>query len=202
MTFLLNKKPCSKKRLPKTPYVPASILLRRTSALSILACVSFFQTLPASAQKTEILNLSYEKNPPYPEAQNPQLPLEVYDPEFTEILGKEPQLVHLAKGFGFTEGPVFLSVKNSDEGFLIFSDQINDNISTSSAGTASRLTIPSRRLPGTSRSFFGIPLVLRMVKPPTPTRICSRPRRPDAGFPLQNMMARWKRSPAPTRASR
>jgi len=128
VTFLLNKKPCSKKRLPKTPYVPASILLRRTSALSILACVSFFQTLPASAQKTEILNLSYEKNPPYPEAQNPQLPLEVYDPEFTEILGKEPQLVHLAKGFGFTEGPVFLSVKNSDEGFLIFTDQINDNI--------------------------------------------------------------------------
>ena len=36
--------------------------------------------------------------------------------------------MHLAKGFGFTEGPVFLSVKNSDEGFLIFTDQINDNI--------------------------------------------------------------------------
>jgi gluconolactonase len=80
------------------------------------------------AQTTEVLNVSYEKNPPYPEEQNPQLPLEVYDPAFAEILGKQPALVHLAKGFGFTEGPVFLSVKNSDEGFLIFTDQINDNI--------------------------------------------------------------------------
>jgi gluconolactonase len=96
--------------------------------MGALLCAVFFHLLSASAQKTEILNLSYEKNPPYPEAQNPQLPLEVYDPEFAEILGKEPALVHLAKGFGFTEGPVFLSVKNSDEGFLIFTDQINDNI--------------------------------------------------------------------------
>ena len=29
----------------------------------------------ALAQKVEIGNLAYEKNPPYPEAQNPQLPL-------------------------------------------------------------------------------------------------------------------------------
>jgi hypothetical protein len=46
----------------------------------------------ALAQKVEIGNLAYEKNPPYPEAQNPQLPLEVYDDEFAEILGKQPQL--------------------------------------------------------------------------------------------------------------
>ena len=85
-------------------------------------------SLSALAQKTEALEPAYEKNPPYPEAQNPQLPLEVYDSSFAEILGKEPALVHLAKGFGFTEGPVFLSLKNSDEGFLIFTDQINDNI--------------------------------------------------------------------------
>ncbi len=85
-------------------------------------------SLSALAQKTEALMPAYEKNPPYPEAQNPQLPLEVYDSSFAEILGKEPALGHLAKGFGFTEGPVFLSVKNSDEGFLIFTDQINGNI--------------------------------------------------------------------------
>ena len=82
----------------------------------------------ALAQKVEIGNLAYEKNPPYPEAQNPQLPLEVYDDEFAEILGKEPKLIHLANGFGFTEGPVYLQVKNSDAGYLIFTDQINDNI--------------------------------------------------------------------------
>ncbi|MFZ9965300.1 MAG: hypothetical protein ACO3GO_08845, partial [Terrimicrobiaceae bacterium] len=69
------------------------------------------------AQKVEIGNLAYEKNPPYPEAQNPQLPLEVYDDEFAAILGKEPKLIHLASGFGFTEGPVYLQVKNSDAGY-------------------------------------------------------------------------------------
>ncbi|MBS0655890.1 MAG: SMP-30/gluconolactonase/LRE family protein, partial [Verrucomicrobia bacterium] len=39
-----------------------------------------------------------------------------------------PQLVHLADGFGFTEGPVYLSLKESEEGYLLFTDQINDNI--------------------------------------------------------------------------
>ena len=36
--------------------------------------------------------------------------------------------MHLADGFGFTEGPVYLSVNGSDEGYLLFTDQINDNI--------------------------------------------------------------------------
>ncbi len=95
-------------------------------ALNLVLAAAFSAT--ALAQKVEIGNLAYEKNPPYPEAQNPQLPLQVYDPEFAEILGKEPKLVHLANGFGFTEGPVYLQVKNSDAGYLIFTDQINDNI--------------------------------------------------------------------------
>jgi hypothetical protein len=202
VNILLNKKPCSKERPPKTPRVPASSPLQRTSALAILACASFFQTIPASAQKTEILNLSYEKNPSYPEAQNPQLPLEVYDQEFAEILGKQPQLVHLDKGFGFTEGLVFLSVKNSDEGYLIFSDQINETTSISSAGTVSRLLTPSRQPPGASRSFFGIPRVLRMVKQPISTQTCSRLRRLVAEFLSRSMTARWKRSLVPTMASR
>ena len=74
------------------------------------------------------LSADIEKNPPYPISETPQLPLEVYAPEFSEILGTKPQLVHLADGFGFTEGPVFVSIKNSEEGFLLFTDQINDNI--------------------------------------------------------------------------
>ena len=69
-----------------------------------------------------------EKNPPYPISTTPQLPLEVYSEEFASILGVKPQLVHLAEGFGFTEGPVYLSLKDSEEGYLLFTDQINDNI--------------------------------------------------------------------------
>lgn len=71
----------------------------------------------------EIIN-----NPPYPIRSTPQLPLEVYSDEFAQILGTKPQLIHLADGFGFTEGPAYLSVKDSEEGYLFFTDQINDNI--------------------------------------------------------------------------
>ena len=72
--------------------------------------------------------VSIENNPPYPISEMPALPLEVYSEEFSRILGTKPLLVHLATGFGFTEGPVYLSVKGSEEGYLLFTDQINDNI--------------------------------------------------------------------------
>lgn len=73
-------------------------------------------------------SFAIEKNPPYPISATPQLPLEVYSDEFAKILGTKPELVHLADGFGFTEGPVYLSIKGSEEGYLLFTDQINDNI--------------------------------------------------------------------------
>lgn len=69
-----------------------------------------------------------EKNPPYLVKTAPQLPLEVYDDAFAKILGEKPKLVHLAQGYGFTEGPVYFGLPNSDEGYLIFTDQVNDNI--------------------------------------------------------------------------
>jgi len=69
-----------------------------------------------------------ENNPSYPTAEPPQLPLEVYSEEFAKILGMRPHLVDLAEGFGFTEGPVYLQIKNSEQGYLLFTDQINDNI--------------------------------------------------------------------------
>jgi gluconolactonase len=69
-----------------------------------------------------------ENNPPYPVAEAPQLPLEVYSEDFAKILGTRPKLIHLARGFGFTEGPVYLAVKDTEEGYLLFTDQINDNI--------------------------------------------------------------------------
>lgn len=69
-----------------------------------------------------------EKNPNYPISETPQLPLQVYNDAFASILGPKPELIHLAEGFGFTEGPVYVGIKNSDEGYLLFTDQINDNI--------------------------------------------------------------------------
>ncbi len=66
--------------------------------------------------------------PQYPEKESPQLPLEVYDESFAKILGTEPRLIHIAEGFGFTEGPVYVQMKGSEEGYLFFTDQINDNI--------------------------------------------------------------------------
>ncbi|CCB87098.1 putative uncharacterized protein [Parachlamydia acanthamoebae UV-7] len=73
-------------------------------------------------------NDSIKNNPAYPISATPQLPFEVYSEEFAKILGVRPQLFHVADGFGFTEGPAYLSIKNSEEGYLLFTDQINDNI--------------------------------------------------------------------------
>jgi gluconolactonase len=67
-----------------------------------------------------------DHNPTYPVS--PQLPLEIFEEEFADILGVKPNLVHLADGFGFTEGPVYVSIKDSQEGYFLFTDQTNDNI--------------------------------------------------------------------------
>lgn len=77
---------------------------------------------------TLLLSGGFIKNPPYPISESPQLPLEVYDEAFAKILGVKPQLIHLADGFGFTEGPVYVSIKGTEDGYLLFTDQINDNI--------------------------------------------------------------------------
>lgn len=65
----------------------------------------------------------------YPPDASPQLPLQVYDVSFAAILGEKPKLVLLASGFGFTEGPVyFADSEKSDSGYLLFTDQLNQNI--------------------------------------------------------------------------
>lgn len=69
-----------------------------------------------------------KNHPSYPVSASPQLPLEVYEEEFAEILGTKPQLIHLADGFGFTEGPVYVAMKDSPEGYFLFTDQLNQNI--------------------------------------------------------------------------
>ena len=74
------------------------------------------------------LSAEIHNHPPYVTKDSPQLPLEVYSDEFTQILGTKPQLIHLADGFGFTEGPAYVQIAESEEGYLLFTDQINDNI--------------------------------------------------------------------------
>jgi gluconolactonase len=69
-----------------------------------------------------------KNHPSYPISSSPQLPLEVYADEFAEILGTKPQLIHLAEGFGFTEGPAYVSMQGSQEGYLLFTDQLHQNI--------------------------------------------------------------------------
>lgn len=93
--------------------------------MKILLQAFFFLFLCVKGYCSQVV---VENNPPYPLSDTPQLPLEVYSEEFGKIIGTKPQLVHLAEGFGFTEGPVYLQVKNSEEGYLIFTDQLNDNI--------------------------------------------------------------------------
>lgn len=69
------------------------------------------------------------ENPPkWSVDRSPQLPLEVYSEEFANILGKEPKLCLLADSFGFTEGPVYFSDPVNGGGYLLFTDQIHDNI--------------------------------------------------------------------------
>lgn len=93
----------------------------KAAILFLFSFFSFF--LAAETAQTSIVN-----NPIYPISTTPQLPLEVYEDEFAHILGTKPQLVHIAEGFGFTEGPAYVSIKDSEEGYLLFTDQINDNI--------------------------------------------------------------------------
>ncbi len=83
-----------------------------------------FLCLAASQGVFAVIN-----HPARPLDASPQLPLEVYDEEFAKILGVRPKLHQLATGFGFTEGPVYFSEKEgSDTGYLIFTDQLHDNI--------------------------------------------------------------------------
>ncbi len=92
--------------------------------LLITILVFFFIALEGAPQ----LNAEITKNPSSPASRAPQLPLEVYSKEFANILGSAPKLVLLADGFGFTEGPVYVQIDGSNEGYLLFTDQINDNI--------------------------------------------------------------------------
>lgn len=84
--------------------------------------------LPGSPVAKQCRNAKIINNPPYPEAQSPQLTVQGFDPSFEAIVGRTPQLVPLAQGFGFLEGPVFLKDKSGPGGLLLITDQIHNTI--------------------------------------------------------------------------
>ena len=84
--------------------------------------------LPGSPVAKQCRDLVITSNPDYPESQSPQLTVQAFDPSFEAIIGKIPQLVPLAKGFGFLEGPVFLKDKTGQGGVLLITDQIHNSI--------------------------------------------------------------------------
>lgn len=84
--------------------------------------------LPGNPEAKQCRNVSITNNPPYPEAQSPQLTVLALDPAFEAIVGRTPNLVPLATGFGFLEGPVFIKNKEDSGGILFVTDQIHNSI--------------------------------------------------------------------------
>jgi gluconolactonase len=84
--------------------------------------------LPGSSVAKQCRNVVISSNPYYPESQSPQLTVQAFDPSFEAIVGKTPQLMPLAEGFGFLEGPVFLKDKTGQGGMLLITDQIHNSI--------------------------------------------------------------------------
>ncbi len=84
--------------------------------------------LPGSAVAPRCRDLVITNQPPYPESQTPQLPVQSFDPSFTEIVGRTPALIPLATGFGFSEGPAYLQDRQGAGGLLFITDQIHNSI--------------------------------------------------------------------------
>ena len=86
--------------------------------------------LPQSPVTKNCRNLQIVSHPFTPASASPQLPVQAYDPSFEAIIGLTPKLVHLAKGFGFTEGPVFLNDAKDSGGLLLFCDIVHNSVYT------------------------------------------------------------------------
>jgi len=84
--------------------------------------------LPGSPVARDCRNLEITNSPEYPESETPQLTVQVLDQEFEAIVGRTPNLIPIATGFGFTEGPVFLKDSKGPGGLLFITDQIHNSI--------------------------------------------------------------------------
>ena len=84
--------------------------------------------LPGSPVARDCRNLVIINSPEYPESESPQLTVQAFDQEFAEIVGRTPNLIPIATGFGFAEGPVFLKDPKGPGGMLLVTDQIHNSI--------------------------------------------------------------------------
>ena len=84
--------------------------------------------LPQSPVSKACRDVPIVSHPPTPESSSPQLPVQSYDPSFTPIIGLTPSLVHLAQGFGFTEGPAYLNDRKGPGGVLFFCDLVHNSV--------------------------------------------------------------------------
>lgn len=112
-----------------------SVLVFMASAVALVACQASTATapvglacLPSSPLARSCRAVPLVSHPDDPESQAPQLRVHVLDPEFERIVGRTPQLVPLATGFGFVEGPVFLKDRQGPGGLILLTDQIHNSI--------------------------------------------------------------------------
>jgi gluconolactonase len=125
------------------PFLPAMVcrsgLAKSALAIALLSLLGACQQhttkapmgaacLPGSPEAKRCRDVVITNNPDYPESQSPQLTVQAFDPSFEAIVGRTPQLIPLATGFGFLEGPVFLKDKTGPGGVLLVTDQIHNSI--------------------------------------------------------------------------
>jgi gluconolactonase len=125
------------------PFLPAMVsrsgLAKSALAVALLSLLGACQQqttqppmgaacLPGSPEAKRCRDVVITNNPYYPESQSPQLTVQAFDPSFEAIVGRTPQLIPLATGFGFLEGPVFLKDKTGPGGVLLVTDQIHNSI--------------------------------------------------------------------------
>lgn len=84
--------------------------------------------LPDSSVAKQCRAIPLVHNPAYPESQSPQLTVHALDPAFEAVVGRTPNLVPLATGFGFLEGPVFIQDADGPGGLILLTDQIHNSI--------------------------------------------------------------------------
>ena len=119
------------------PFLPAMVcrsgLAKSALAIALLSLLGACQQhttkapmgaacLPGSPEAKRCRDVVITNNPDYPESQSPQLTVQAFDPSFEAIVGRTPQLIPLATGFGFLEGPVFLKDKTGPGGVLLVTD--------------------------------------------------------------------------------
>lgn len=159
---------------------PSSLLFGCLSGKQVNAPVGV-NCLPQSPVSKDCRNLPIVCHPFTPESASLQLTVRSDDPALEPIIGLTPTLVHPAKGFDFTESPVFQVDAMASGGLLFFATSfIAASILSNGTDWMSRvLPLP---LLGRSPVSISIPLVGWMVRQLICREKCSGKRRRVSGF--------------------